>query len=273
MSQSNKPVLNFLDIETSPLIGYSWATFDTSILRIIESSKVISIAWKELHDKDVTVKCIADYEDYLPGVVNDESLIRDIWKLLDGSDIVCAHHGDNFDLKKLNARFAFYGLNSPSPYRSIDTKKAASRYFKFDSNSLNNLGAYLNVGQKINNGGFDLWVRCMAGDSSAWEEMKVYNAQDVLLLEQVYLKLRPFIANHPDLNAINPTTSTVASCGTCQSSNVTKRGFSLTKLGRKQRYQCTDCGSWSVGSWERSSTAAGEALERNKVVDGEEDEN
>lgn len=253
MTKHHKPIFRFLDIETSPILGFTWATYDTSVLKVIESSKIISVAWKDLHSDKTEVRCIADYENYKAGIIDDELLVKDAWKILDESDIICAHYGDAFDLKKLNARFAYYGLNSPTPYQTIDTKKSASKHFKFDSNSLNNLGAYLNVGQKINNGGFDLWVRCMDGDTEAWETMRSYNAQDVILLEQVYLKLRPFITNHPDLNAVNQTNSAEMSCASCLSNNLSKRGFSLTKIGRKQRFQCSDCGSWSVGAWQRNS--------------------
>lgn len=242
-----------LDIETSPLVGFAWQTYDTNILKVLESSKVISVAWKQLGADTTTVKCIADYSGYQPNVVDDKALIEEVWHVLDEADVLIAHFGDAFDFKKLNARFAFYGLNAPTPYQTVDTKKAASRYFKFDSNSLNNLGAYLNVGAKINNGGFDLWVRCMAGDMAAWDLMKAYNIQDVDLLEQVYLKLRPFIANHPDLAAVHPTGNS-ETCSSCLSTNLTKRGFSLTKTGRKQRFQCGDCGSWSVGAWHRTVT-------------------
>lgn len=242
-----------LDIETSPLVGYSWQTYDTNVLKVIEPSKIISIAWKQLGAKETSCKCIADYRGYKSGVVNDEALIREIWDVLDKADIVIAHHGVAFDFKKLNARFVFYGLNSPSHYQVVDTKKEASKHFKFDSNSLNNLGSYLNVGQKINNGGFELWVECMGGDKKAWERMKSYNIQDVILLEQVYLKLRPFMSTHPDMNLMLGENIGQLACGSCLSLNLTKRGFALTKIGSKQRYQCSDCGSWTTGPWVRKT--------------------
>lgn len=252
----NKPNLTFLDIETSPIVGYTWTTFDANVLKIIEPSKIISVAWKRLGDDKVTVKSIADYKGYKKGIVDDKQLVKEVWNVLDEADIICAHHGDAFDLKKLNARFVWYDLNAPSFYKSIDTKKVASRYFKFDSNSLNNLGAYLNLGSKLENGGFDLWVRCIAGDPEAWLKMKEYNAQDVTLLEQVYLKLRPFITNHPNLTVIaDGSGEPSADCPTCLSSAVVKRGFSITRTGRKQRFQCNDCGSWSSGSYVKVKTS------------------
>jgi DNA polymerase elongation subunit (family B) len=241
--------IKLIDIETSPIVAYTWETYDTNVLKVLEPSKIISCSWKTLGVEDLTTKCIADYKSYKANVVNDEALVKEVWNVLDEADIVIAHHGDAFDLKKLNARFVYYGLNAPTPYQSIDTYKAASKYFKFDSKSLNSLGAYLNVGQKISNGGFDLWVRCIAGDKEAWKAMKDYNAQDVILLENVYYKLRPFISNHPDLNSFADNQD--MACGSCRSTNLIKRGFSPTKTGSRQRYQCTDCGSWTVGSWKK----------------------
>lgn len=244
------PSVVLLDIETSPIKGYTWTTFDANVLKIIESSKVISVAWKELSDAKVTVKALPDYKGYKKGVIDDKQLVDEIWHVLDNSDIVVAHNGNSFDFKRLNARFVYHGLTAPSTYKAIDTLTLAKRQFKFDSNSLNNLGQYLNLGSKISNGGFSLWTSCIEdGDPEAWKLMKEYNAQDVVLLEKVYLALRPFMSNHPNTNSIvdNPGMN----CPTCQSDKVAKRGFSITRTGRRQRYQCGDCGSWSTGSLEK----------------------
>jgi DNA polymerase elongation subunit (family B) len=246
----SKPKIILLDIETSPITAYTWRAFDDNALKILEFSKVMSVAWKELGKEDISCKTLLDYKGYKKGELDDEKLVREAWKVLDEADIVIAHHGDRFDLPKLNARFVYYGLSAPSSYKSIDTKKAASKYFRFDSNSLNNLGAYLNLGAKIENGGFSLWDRCIQGDKAAWTAMKEYNVQDVLLLEKVYLALRPFMESHPNLNAIvgDPKSE---SCPSCLSTDVIKRGFSITRTGRKQRFQCNACGSWSSGPFER----------------------
>ena len=244
------PKLVLLDIETSPIVGYTWTTFDASVLKILDSSKIISVSWKELHSEETHVKCIADYKGYKKGVVDDKALVTEIWEVLDEADVVIGHHSDAFDLKRLNARFVYHGLGAPSAYTTVDTCTSAKKYFKFDSNSLNNLGLYLGVGEKVSNGGIGLWFKCLEGDKKAWELMKQYNKQDVVLLEQVYLKLRPFMSNHPNLNLVVGGDS-VSSCGTCLSMNVQKRGFSVTKTGKKQRLQCGDCGSWSSGPFVR----------------------
>jgi hypothetical protein len=247
------PKIAFIDIETSPIIGYTWAMWETNVLAVIEPVKVICCGWKWLGDKHVTVRALPDYGNYIGGVVDDRDLVADVWGVLDEADVVIAHNGDSFDCKVLNARFIANNLTAPSDYKTIDTLKVAKKYFKFASNSLNELGLYLNEGKKAPTGGFETWTKCMAGDPVAWDRMKKYNVQDVDLLERVYLRLRPFIGNHPNLNTIAPVklkTSEFA-CSSCQSLNTTKRGFSVTKVGKYQRYSCQSCGSWSSGPYEK----------------------
>lgn len=251
---SKTPSIVLIDIETSPILGYTWTSWDADVLKILRPSMILSVSWKTLHSPDTIVKALPDYKGYKAGIINDRPLVEEVWKVLDEADVVIGHHSDAFDLKKLNSRFVYYGLNSPSFYQSVDTKKVASKYFRFDSNSLNNLGVYLNVGEKVKHQGFDLWVNCMEGDKDAWAQMKEYNTQDVVLLEKVYLKLRPFMQNHPDLNVIAENGAEPA-CSTCSSHNVQKRGFSFTKAGKKQRYQCNDCFSWSTGPWQKNKVA------------------
>lgn len=249
-----EPNIILADIETSPILGYAWQMYDTNILGVVDPVKVICGAWKRLNEKDVSVRALCDYPEYQPGVVNDKELVTELWHVLDEADVIIAHNGDSFDCKVLNARFVANGLNAPSDYKTVDTLKSAKKYFRFNNNTLNELGLYLGEGKKAPTGGFETWTKCMAGDQSAWNRMKKYNAQDVELLERVYLRLRPFIGNHPNLNTISPprVKQFEFPCQSCQSVNTSKRGFSVTKLGRYQRYQCSDCGSWSSGPYERS---------------------
>lgn len=245
---TKKPLVLLLDIETSPLTGYTWSTYDTNVLKVLESSKVISVSWKELGSLETKVKAICDYPGYKAGVIDDKKLVSEIWDVLDKADVLIAHFGDGFDFKKLNARFAYYGLNAPSYYKTIDTKKVSKKHFLFDNNKLDSLGSYFKIGNKAQTGGFDLWIQCIAGVKEAWDRMKDYNKQDVVLLEKVYLRLRPFMENHPNLNLVTETPSD-CKCPSCLSSKLTKRGFSFTKTTKRQRFQCSDCGSWSSGSY------------------------
>lgn len=247
------PKILFFDVESSPIKGYTWTTYDANVLKVLEPSKIISVAWKFLGDKTTQVKCVADYKNYQAGVIEDKFLIEDAWNILNDADVVCAHNAISFDIKKLNARFIVHGMPLPSSYEVIDTLKVAKKYFRFDQNSLDSLGEYLDEGRKLSTGGFSLWNDCIEGDMKAWSKMKTYNVGDVDLLEKIYLRFRPYM-DHPNLNVIKDDPTSM-DCPSCQSSNMTKRGFSFTKAGRKQRYQCNDCGSWSTGKWEAMKPA------------------
>jgi hypothetical protein len=210
-------------------------------------SFILSIAWKWLGDKEVSAKALPHYDDYFKSVdVDDKHLVHDLWKLLDTADIVVAQNGDAFDIKKSNARFLIHGLNPPSNYRTVDTLKLAKKYFKFDSNSLDDLSRLLGLGEKLKHPGFGLWKGCLEGNLQAWETMVDYNKRDVVLLEKLYLRLRPWAQNHPNVNA--PEIKGFEHCNTCGSENVQRRGFIHTRLQTRQRWNCTSCGSWYTGA-------------------------
>lgn len=167
----------------------------------------------------------------------EKQIIKKLWELFDEADVLCAHNGDRFDIPYAMTRFAYYGLGSPSPSKSIDTLKMARR-LRFPSNKLGDLGVFLGLGQKAKHDGFDTWKGVMAGDASKTRKMALYNAQDVRLLERVYLKLRPFcggILLHLG-----------ASCTTCGSDEVQFRGRYITRTKERKRYQCQKCGVWGI---------------------------
>jgi len=241
-----KPKTLFFDIETAPSRGYYFQLYkEGNILWTDIPWYMLSFSWKWLGKSKVHVSALTDFKSYNKDKTNDKELVETLWKLFDEADILIAHHGDPFDIKKTNARFIKHGMKPPTPYTSIDTRKVAKRRFKFDSNKLNDLGQYLGVGRKLKHTGFDLWKDCMDGDLTAWKLMKNYNKQDVVLLEKVYEKMTGWVDNHPNKKiAQNIGTK----CPNCLSTRTQKRGFSTTAKTKSQRYQCQKCGAWFKGA-------------------------
>lgn len=229
------------DIENSPLISYTWGTFQQDVIRVKEQWGLLSVSWKWLGESQVHVLGLDDFPGYTPGDNSDYELAKALHALLDEADITIAHNGDKFDTRKAHARFIANGLLPPSPVRSIDTLKVARKYFAFTSNRLGDLGELLGCGKKMETGGFDLWLNVMAGDEKAWKRMKKYNKRDVLLLEDVYLKLRPWMQGHPNLPYL---TGEVDACPKCGSDNLTKQGYKYNRTTIMQQYRCNDCGGW-----------------------------
>lgn len=238
-----KKILLF-DIETSPLISYTWGIWEQNVIEVKEEWYMLCFAYKWLGEKQTHIVALPDFEGYEGNKKNDEFLVRKLWELFCEAEIIVAHNGDQFDIKKANARFLQLGLEPPTPYKTIDTLKIARRYFKFDSNKLDHLGQYLKVGRKLAHTGKHLWFGCMEGDLKSWELMKRYNIQDVVLLEKVYLKLRAWATNSPNLNMVY---GTFLHCPTCGSEHLEKRGYRTTQVSVFQRYQCQNCGHWCQG--------------------------
>lgn len=238
----SKTRILFFDIETMAKKIYAWGDYEVNSIETAQHWYMLSFAWKWLDEKQTHVKALNDYKSYKKDTTNDLLLVQDLWKLFDEADIIVAHNGRSFDIKKSNARFAKHGMKPPSPYAIIDTKEVAKRYFKFDSNKLDSLADYFGIGRKINTGGFALWLGCEKGDEKSWDKMKRYNKFDVILLEKVYKHMMPYMTNHPNVALID---GNLRHCPNCGSDKLHRRGFNFTRTTARQKFQCQSCFAWS----------------------------
>lgn len=230
------------DIETSPNLGFIWGKYEQDVIEYVSEWHMLCFAYRWLGENKTHVVALPDFGLYKKDPSNDLELIKVLYSLFDEADVLIAHNGDRFDQKKSQARFIYHGMTPPSPYKQVDTLKVAKQHFSFNSNKLDDLGQHLGLGRKVTTGGFALWKGCMDGNMKAWEKMKKYNKQDVVLLEKVYKKMLPWITNHPSLALMDGRPS---SCPRCGSSKIHRSGKKVyTKVSSAQRYRCYDCGGW-----------------------------
>lgn len=225
--------ITYFDLETSPILGYAFQTYKTDLLSIEKESGLLAFAYK-VDDGPVQVFSRRTY--------SERQLVRMLWKLFDQSDILCAQNGDRFDIRVANKLFVRYNMNPPSPYKTIDTLKMARRYFRFDSNKLDNLAQFL-LGERKISTGKELWLSCIAGEKKALKQMEEYCAHDVELLYRLYQRLKMWHTGHPNYNLYAGSTHQCPVCG----GDTQKRGTSMTRVGIYQRHQCKKCGAWSQG--------------------------
>lgn len=215
------PKILIFDLETSPELGYVWGRFKQFLAPVQVEQRSYLLTWsaKWLGEKEVLADEIPNYRTCEGKYTEQDDLevVTSIWRLLDECDVAIAHNGLRFDFPYLNSRFAYHGLGMPSPYKAVDTCKIAKKYFRFPANSLKELGIYLGIDTPKLDTDFQLWVDCMHGVRGAWDYMVEYNKFDVKLLEEVYLKLRPYDKSHPNMGLYyapsdavrNPTTGEV----------------------------------------------------------------
>lgn len=225
-----------LDIETKPASAFVWRAYgeqNIGVEQIIDVGGVICVGAKWLGEKETFL-----YSDWEHGHLE---MLIEVHAMMSYADAVVTYNGDRFDLNKLQGEFLLNGLGPTPPVTSIDVIKSVRRLGYF-MNKLAFIGPLLLGDDKLKHEGFSLWTKVMAGDKKAEKKMAKYCIQDVKLLEKLYLKVRPFVRNHPHMGRTGAN-----QCGACGSHDVQSRGTRRTRAYKIQRLHCQDCGAWGDG--------------------------
>lgn len=233
MKKSN---ILFYDIETSPNMTLSWGIGGKIYLspeNLVEERKIICISYKWADEKKVHNLNWGTKQD-------DKRVVQEFSKVLQDADCVVYHNGDRYDKRFIAGRVIYHDLAPIKHVTSVDTYKLAKKYLNINSHRLDYLGKYLKVGKKLDHEGYSLWKKTvLQNDAAALKKMVSYCNQDVLLLEQVFEKLKPLIRSKPQLRALSG--DSYVGCIDCNGP-VHHHGTYVNKWGRVQRYRCVDCG-------------------------------
>lgn len=231
-----------VDIETAPIRAYVWGIWNQNVGINQIQSDWFCLTWsaKWLFEDKVYSGKLTPKEVHKQ---DDKRIIKGIWELLNQADIVIAHNGRRFDIVKLNTRFIINGLHPPLPYQTIDTLDHIKRQFGFTSNKLDYVNKLLNLERKTDTGGFELWERCMLGEQEALDKMEEYNINDVRILEETYLRIRPWIKPHPNMGLFILDENQFH-CPSCGSANMTEEGKGYhTTVNIYAALRCENCGA------------------------------
>jgi DNA polymerase elongation subunit (family B) len=224
---NKKPKIVFWDLETTNLnanFGYLLCT-----------------GYKELGDKKAKVISISDFPSFKSDPTNDKFLVEEFRKVLAEADVTLGWYSSRFDVPYMSSRLLYHGLDVLPPTPHIDLWRTARYKLRLNSNRLASVAAFLDLEEKTPLTG-PIWIKAAAGDKKSIEYVKEHCLQDVEVLEQAYLKLRPLVAQHPNLGLMSGRDF---HCPYCGSSKLQKRGFLVTPTRRYQRQHCQSCGAWS----------------------------
>lgn len=233
----------FWDIETSPALSAHWGLYDQRIAKgaTVRKAGLLSHAWSwgngQVHSGVLTPEQAIenDYED----------LVYKAWSLLDNADVVVAHNGKNFDIKRINAEFIKIGLPPPSPYKVYDTLRVAKRHFKFERNDLDSLCEILGVPfRKVKHEGMPLWMKCIQGEQESLDQMQEYNEGDIPTLRAVFYKLLPWDNQGINFSLLLNDEDSCPHCGADVSDVEDLTDKSVLTASRKYaHYRCSSCGA------------------------------
>lgn len=241
--QEDKRKILFLDIETAPLVGYIWGRWKQNIAinQTVSEWFILSWAGKWAND-DVVLSDVLTPQEALQE--DDFRISKSLWEVLNQADVVITHNGIRFDHPKINTRFLIHDLPPTRPFRVIDTLKEVRHTFSFSSNKLDNIMIQLNVDRKLETS-FELWKKCLRGDQESLNYMEKYNQYDVVGLERVFAKLKPWIRNIPHFTLYNTVEPGERVCPSCGGKHLKEDRIYTTSVNKYKLYRCQDCQSLS----------------------------
>lgn len=246
----NEPRIICFDIETTVDLREAhkvWPQLSSYYGQTLKAQvqSILCFGWKVFGEKESHVECAWELPEWEKDPNDDRRIVEYAAEILSGADAIVTQNGRKFDFPFLQTRLMKWEMEPLDPkIPHIDTKILARNIYLI-SNSLNNMGRFLLDEEKKKHDGWDLWdqVRFAEDPTEAREIMKEYCRQDVLLLEKLYRKFRPFARNIPNHNLFNPMRE--KSCPNCGSTRVKAHGWTYTKTARYHRYICKDCGRTS----------------------------
>ena len=226
----------FFDVETAPLLSLHWRTFKENISpgQIVNHSFMLTWSAKWRGEKEVlSARLTADEAK----AQDDTRIVVELADLIRSADIIVAHNIDKFDLPVVNSRLLILQAEPLDVPKTIDTLKLSRASLRMSTNNLDNLAQQLGLGRKIKTD-FELWRRCYLGEVAALKEMETYNKQDVILLEQVFEKMLPYVKGVPRL--VDGSDAREDACPYCGSTKIWGRGWHRSPVNTYQKFQCQE---------------------------------
>lgn len=233
------PNVLIFDLETSLLRGWFFSVWKQNIQPAQIDTDMFLLTWsaKWLNEPTVYSGKLTSEEAKKQ---DDSRIVKDLWKFIEAADCIIAHNLLGFDQKVMNTRFLMNGLNPPTPYRVIDTLAILKKRFRFTYNRLDWIHKKIQGQGKIKTD-IQLWIDCYNGNEEALQQMSTYNDQDVLVLEDVYMLLRPWAHSHPNINLY--VESDGPACPTCGSIDLNWQGKYTTAVNSYSSFRCNNCGA------------------------------
>jgi len=233
------PKIMVYDLETSRVEAHLWNTGKQYVGHdnLKSETQILSVAWKWLgedtvHDLKWSMK-----------KRNDKKLVKAFVEEYNKADMVIGFNNNSFDNKLLNSRAMKYNLDINTTIKSFDIMKQAKKVFRLASYSMAYISRFLEVGGKLDySGGVKMWEDIQFGTKDeAKQSMKImlaYNKRDVVLTEEIYLKLRKYLGNviHAGVFAGEDK----CSCPNCASTSTSLYGTQITPAGTIGRTMVCD---------------------------------
>lgn len=152
---------------------------------------IICIGYKWLGEKRAHVLTIGQ-----PSLqhFSDRTLLGEFSPLLEAADYCVTHYGSVFDKKFIQGRLLINDLPPVVHPPMRDTCMGLRAVTNFSSKRLKHAAKILKFRhQKLENNWPVAWMEIMRGNMKTLQDLATYCKGDVLALEELYLRLRPYV--------------------------------------------------------------------------------
>lgn len=177
---------------------------------------------------------------------NDAAIAVAIKELVEEADACIAYYGGygRFDVPYVNTRLIANGLEPLPPVSVIDPHKAAKSKLKLARNTLDAVSTLFQTNTRKGFVPWEHWLKAQYGDKKSMKLLQDYCIDDVKALEELYLKIRPLITDHPHVAPAIDGNDPRTQCTTCGSYDSQSRGTRRTRQYAIARRSCNNCGSF-----------------------------
>lgn len=181
---------------------------------------------------------------------NDAEICKSIKLLVEQADAVIAYYGGygRFDIPYINTRLIAASLEPLPPVTVIDPHKAAKSKLKLARNSLDAVSTLFQTNTRKGFVPWEHWLKAQYGERKSMKILLDYCVKDVQTLEELYVKIRPLITDHPHVTASVEGNDPRTQCTTCGSYDSQSRGTRRTRQYQIFRRCCSNCGSFFESS-------------------------
>ena len=243
MSLTQELKVLLFDTELSYGIYYAFPSKKPQFLsskNIIHQQFMPCAAWQWAHEVSrYVVKITDDQKRFKKDFRDDYIVAKKMHDLMSEADVLVAHNGDAFDIKHLNVLFRRHKLGPIPEKKSVDTLKAARKYFNFAGNDLDSLSKLFGGKGKNRK---PCWFKLTEGNEKEISLAATYCKNDVAELERVFIEIRPYIRNLPKIRSpVIKNNYGIIQCDACGSKRLHNKGLEGGGGKPYPRVKCSEC--------------------------------
>lgn len=138
---------------------------------------------------------IDNFPGYKRDICDDRAICLAMRDRLEQFDMIVTYNGLMFDFKFLNTRLLYHRERKIAPIFHLDLMYTPKYQLVTHSASLDATATFLKLKESKTKLLPDVWMRASHGHRDAMDEVVNHNIQDVYVLRDAYIELKPYIRN------------------------------------------------------------------------------